>query len=309
MSSNPMIGGQAVIEGVMMRAPKVMSIAVRRPDGEIVVRNDTVDLLSERFPALKKPVLRGVVALVQSMVLGVKALNFSAEQAVEEDEPAKKRDADKEPSSWAMAATIALSFGLGLLLFFFLPLYLTKLSAAWFSIVDRSSIAFNVVDGVIRIVFFLAYIWGITFMKDIRRVFQYHGAEHKVIYAYEAGEELTVQNCQKYSTLHPRCGTSFLLIVMLMSILVFSMIPNDWPFVYKALSRVVLLPLIAGLSYEAIKFSAKQKDSAFVAFLISPGLWLQKITTRPPSDDQVEVAIRAMKEALTYGKPEEVPVI
>lgn len=304
MSSNPMIGGQAVIEGVMMRAPKVMTIAVRRPDGEIIVRKDAVDLLSERFPLLKKPILRGVVALAQSMVLGIKALNFSAEQALPEEE--KKKTG--EMSSLLIGATLVGSFGLGIGLFFFLPLYLTKLLGGPFDIVDKSSIVFNAVDGVIRIVFFLAYIWGITFMKDIRRVFEYHGAEHKVIYAHEAGEELTVENVRKYSTLHPRCGTSFLLIVMLMAILVFSMIPQDWSFLYKALSRLVLLPIIAGLSYEAIKFSAKKKDSALVAAMIAPGLWLQKITTRPPSDDQLEVAIRAMQEALAGVIREEVPV-
>ncbi|MDH4100520.1 MAG: DUF1385 domain-containing protein, partial [Nitrospirota bacterium] len=248
MSSNPMIGGQAVIEGVMMRAPKVMTIAVRRPDGEIVVRRDAVDLLSERIPFLKKPILRGVVTLIQSMVLGIKALNFSAEQALPEEEKAKHG----EMSSWAIIGTLILSFGLGILLFFYLPLYLTQLSGTWFGVVEKNSLVFNLVDGVIRIAFFLAYIWGITFMKDIRRVFEYHGAEHKVIYAHEAGEELTLENVRKYPTLHPRCGTSFLLIVMLMAILVFSLIPQEWPLLDKALSRLVLLPIIAGLSYEAI---------------------------------------------------------
>ncbi|NMC73404.1 MAG: DUF1385 domain-containing protein [Geobacteraceae bacterium] len=283
------IGGQAVIEGLLMRAPRSMAIAVRRPDGEIVVKRDRVTPLSERFPLVKLPLVRGAVALFSSLLIGIKALNFSANEALAEGE--KK----KEISSLAMGGTMAVALLFGVLLFFILPLYLTKLLVP---VIGGSNLVFNLVDGVIRVLVFLLYIYSISRMRDIQRVFQYHGAEHKSIFAFEAGETLTVENVRRFSRLHPRCGTSFLLIVMLVSILVFSLIPKLWPFSMKAGARIVLLPLIAGVSYELLKWSAKHDTSPLVRFLIAPGLALQRLTTREPDDDQVEVAIRSMEEAL-----------
>jgi uncharacterized protein YqhQ len=290
------IGGQAVIEGVMMRAPRALAIAVRRPDGEIAVKKEEVIPLSERFPIVKLPVVRGAVALFQSLIVGIKALNFSANEAIAEED--EKSGEKTELSSWAMAGTMTVAFGFGILLFFIMPLYLTKLLIP---VIGDSNIVFNLVDGVIRVLVFLLYIWSISRMGDIQRVFQYHGAEHKSIFAFEAGDELTVENVRKYSRLHPRCGTSFLLIVMVVSIVVFSMIPKLWPFYFKAGSRVVLLPLIAGISYEFLKWSAKNDNSPLVKMIIAPGLALQRLTTREPDDSQMEVAIRSMEEALAIN--------
>ncbi len=289
------IGGQAVIEGVMMRAPRSVAIAVRRPSGEIVVRKDMVVPLSERYPVVKLPIVRGAVALFTSLIIGIKALNFSANEALAEEE--KKDEAKSELSSWAMAGTMAIAFAFGILLFFLLPLYATKLLTQ-FAVISDNNIVFNLVDGVIRVAVFLLYIVSISMMKDIQRVFQYHGAEHKSIFAFEAGDELTVANVRRYSRLHPRCGTSFLLIVMLVSIVVFSLIPKLWPFYMKAGSRIFLLPLIAGISYEFLKWSAQNDHSPLVKLIIAPGLALQRLTTREPDDTQLEVAIRSMQEAL-----------
>ena len=290
------IGGQAILEGVMMRAPRAMAIAVRRPNGQIVVKREQMPPLSERYPIVKLPILRGAVALFTSLILGIKALNFSANEAIEEETDEESGETKKqELTSWALAGTMAVAFGFGIALFFFLPLYLTKLLVP---IIGDHNLVFNLVDGVIRVVVFLLYIWSIARMDDIQRVFQYHGAEHKTIFAFEAGVELTLENVKRFSRLHPRCGTSFLLIVMLVSIGVFSLIPKAWPFAYKALSRVVLLPLIAGISYEFLKWSAKNDQHPLVKLVISPGLALQRLTTREPDDDQLEVAIRSVREAL-----------
>jgi uncharacterized protein YqhQ len=297
------VGGQAVIEGVMMRAPRSVAIAVRRPDGEIVVKRELVVPLSERFPIVKLPVVRGAVALFTSLIIGIKALNFSANEAMTEDEKEKEKvkeggknkEGGGDLSSWAMAGTMAIAFGFGICLFFLFPLYLTKLLTP---VIGDNNIVFNLVDGVIRVLVFLLYIWAISRMEDIQRVFQYHGAEHKSIFAFEAGDELTVENVRRYSRLHPRCGTSFLLIVMLVSIAVFSLIPKLWPFYLKAGSRIFLLPMIAGISYEFLKWSATHDNHPLVKLIITPGLALQRLTTREPDDSQLEVAIRSLNEAL-----------
>lgn len=286
------IGGQAVLEGVMMRAPRAVAIAVRRPCGDIVVKREIMPPLSERYPIVKLPLLRGAAALFTSLVLGIKALNFSANEAASEEDADGKKE---ELSSWAMAGTMLTAFAFGIALFFFFPLYMTKLAVP---VIGDNNVVFNLVDGVIRVAVFLLYIWSIARMKDIQRVFQYHGAEHKTIYAFENNAELTLENVKNYSRLHPRCGTSFLLIVMLVSIAVFSLIPKAWPFAAKAFSRVVLLPLIAGISYEFLKWSAKNEQHPLVRMIIAPGLALQRLTTREPDDDQLEVAIRSVKEAL-----------
>jgi uncharacterized protein YqhQ len=318
MQSNCNIGGQAVLEGVMMRAPRSMTVAVRTPSGEIAVKKDVLTLMADRYKFLKWPVLRGTVTLFSALALGMKALNFSANCALEDKAGAAGqgtgegagRDASGAPAKkpmtdLALGLTMVLSVGFGLLLFFYLPLFLTQLLKDVIPATQASAVVFNLVDGVLRIAIFIVYILGISRMRDIRRVFEYHGAEHKAIYAYEAGEELTVAGAKKYSTLHPRCGTSFLLIVMVLGILVFSFVPKDAPFYIKALSRLVFIPLIAGLSYEVIKFSSKRMKNPLMAALVKPGLWLQKLTTKEPSDDQLEVALRALTEAVAMEKDKE----
>jgi uncharacterized protein YqhQ len=286
------VGGQAVIEGVMMRAGNVWTVAVRNPKKEIVIKKEGVRQLPR---PLKLPLLRGVVALIQSLSIGIRALLYSAEASGHEEE---------KPSSVSLFFTVFVAFLIGIGLFLLLPLYATKLLGFVFFSINDSSLIFNFADGIIRVLVFLVYILSINISKDIKRVFQYHGAEHKVVHAYEAGEELTPENADKYSTLHPRCGTSFLLIVMMMSILIFSMIPNDWHFMEKFLSRIILMPLIAGISYEFIKFSSKRMKNPLVRFAAAPGLWLQKLTTGTPSHDQIEVAVRALKEVLETGERE-----
>jgi len=286
------VGGQAVIEGVMMRAGNVWTVAVRTPEKEIIVKREDIRALPK---PLKLPLLRGVVALVQSLSIGIRALLYSAEASGHEEE---------KPSSFSLFLTVFVAFVIGIGLFLLFPLYATKLLGFVFSSINDNSLMFNLVDGIIRVLVFLIYILSINMSKDIKRVFQYHGAEHKAVHAYEAGEELTPENVDKYSTLHPRCGTSFLLIVMMLSILIFSMIPKDWPFTEKFLSRLILMPLIAGLSYEFIKFSSKRMKNPLIRFAAVPGLWLQKLTTGEPSHDQLEVAVRALSDVLETGEKE-----
>ena len=280
------IGGQAVIEGVMMRSGNVYAIAVRAPDRDIVFKKE---IIKELPKYLKWPIVRGVIALGQALSIGIRALLYSAEASGHDEE---------KPSDLSLVITVLVSFIIGIGLFFLLPLYSTKLLGSVYKSISDSSLMFNLVDGVIRVAFFLIYILSISMMKDIRRVFEYHGAEHKVVHAFEAGVELTPENADNYSTLHPRCGTSFLIMVMLLSIIVFSLIPKGWPFLEKFMSRIVLIPLIAGLSYEFIKLSSKKMGNPFISFMSMPGLWLQKLTTGTPSLDQIEVAIKALKETL-----------
>lgn len=280
------IGGQAVIEGVMMRSGNFYTVAVRTPEKDIVLKKENIRELAK---PLKWPLVRGVVALFQALSIGIKALMYSAEASGHEEE---------KPSSFSMFLTIFLAFVIGIGLFLLLPLYGTKLLGALFQSINDSSLMFNLVDGLARVLIFLIYILSISMSKEIKRVFQYHGAEHKVVHAFEDGVELTPENADRYSTLHPRCGTSFLIMVMILSIIIFSLIPKDWPFIEKFLSRFVLMPLIAGLSYEFIKFSSKRLDNPFVRIMAMPGLWLQKLTTGVPTLDQIEVAIRALEEVL-----------
>lgn len=274
------IGGQAVIEGVMMRGPKLVSTAVREQSGEISLKTEQVSTITERYPILKKPMLRGVIALGESLILGLKSLSYSAKMAGEEGEELTNRE---------IIMTMCFSLGLAIVLFVILPTAGAKILHG--AITDP--ILLNLVEGAFRMVIFMAYMYGISRLKDIQRVFQYHGAEHKTIHAYEAGEELTVENVQKHSTLHPRCGTSFLLIVMLVSIFVFAFL--GWPDLWeRILSRILLLPVVAGISYEIIKFSGRSTNP-IIRTAVLPGLWLQKLTTRQPDDSQVEVAIRALE--------------
>jgi len=284
------IGGQAVIEGVMMRSGNFYAVAVRTRDKDIVLKKENIRELAK---PLKWPLVRGIIALIQSLSIGIKALIYSAEASGHEEE---------KPSSLSMFFTIFLAFIMGIGLFLLLPLYGTKLLGIPFQSVNESSLLFNLVDGLLRVIVFLVYIVSISMSKDIRRVFQYHGAEHMVVHAFEAGVELTPENADKYSTLHPRCGTSFLIMVMLLSVLVFSLIPKDWPFIDKFLSRFFMMPLIAGLSYEFIKLSSKKLNNPLVRAMAMPGLWIQKLTTGAPSFDQIEVAIKALNEVLKLDR-------
>jgi uncharacterized protein YqhQ len=283
------VGGQAVIEGVMMRSPSSMAIAVRRPSGEIVVKRERLNLFSEKKFFSKLPLIRGVIHLLSALVLGVKALNFSANQSLEKEE---------EVSSWTMGLTFAFALGFGIFLFFLVPLFLTRWLRFAVPMISTSGVLFNLIDGIIRLIIFLAYLWAISFFKEIRRIFEYHGAEHKSIFAFEAGEALMADRVKGFSYLHPRCGTSFLLIVMVVSILVFALLPHHLPFGYKVASRVVFIPLIAGLAYEIIRFADQKRESRGIQYFIKPGLWLQRMTAREPSEDQIEVALRALHEVV-----------
>jgi uncharacterized protein YqhQ len=363
------VGGQAVIEGVMMRAPHSYAVAVRKPDGEIVVRAEKLPVLAEKYPILKLPILRGAAVLIHSMMLGIKSLNFSANvvfhdamtepastDAARVDvatvasttlttgtmtvaahaaplpavpaeatnaKPAKKKAAKaKSTSSAAAIGSIIFALFFNVILFIVLPLLITNAlfvylgggtidahsaSGTWYADAwawiraalhpIRPSVAFNLVDGTIRMLFFLIMITTFSLLRDIRRVFEYHGAEHKVVYTWEAAEELTVENARRKRRQHPRCGTSFLMVVMLVSIVAFSIIKFDSLFL-NFLTRIALIPVIAGASYEIIRASAKSGAQLVFSIITRPGLWLQNITTREPDDRQLEVAIVALKESL-----------
>ena len=290
-----LVGGQAVIEGVMMRSPKGYSVAVRRQDGTVRVTKDALLALGAKWKLFKAPVLRGVGVLGQALVLGIRALRFSVEEALTEDDTKKTTKDPAQLSSWLIAGNLVLALGVNILLFIALPLLITRLLQS--QIGFDSSLLFNGIDGLFRVLVFVTFLYSVSWMKDMNRVFQYHGAEHKTVYNFESREGLSVANAQKFSTLHPRCGTSFLLVVMIVSILVFSLVHFDG-FAGKLLSRIVLLPLVAGISYEIIRYSAKHPKS-LLRIVTFPGLMLQKITTKPPDDTQVAIAIRALEEALT----------
>ena len=309
MSSNTspegelLVGGQALIEGVMMRSPGAYGVAVRRPDGSMAFQRGKVEGLARRYPILKLPVLRGIAVLFQSLGIGIRALNFSAEAAMTEEEKAKAAPEaleakPKDKSNWAIAGSMAVGLGFGAVVFLLLPLWLTQLAERFVFGGHLSNLAFNLVDGLLRAVFFLGYILVISRMKDIHRVFQYHGAEHKVVFAYEKRLPLSVENARVQSRLHPRCGTSFLLFVLLVSIVVFAFIPKTAPFLLKFGGRLLLVPVITGLSYEVLRLTAKYRAAPLFALLVAPGLALQRITTQEPTDDMLEVAIAALEEAL-----------
>ncbi len=259
-----LIGGQAVIEGVMMRSLTGFSVAVRQPDGGVSIKKEKLVSLAKKYPFLKIPVLRGSVVLIQSLILGMRALNFSASVASEGEE------GEAELSNWAVAGTLVFALALGVGLFILAPLAITN-AIRHYLVPGMGNFAYNAVDGLLRALFFFIYILSISYMKEIRRVFQYHGAEHKTVYTFEANEDLTVENARTKSTLHPRCGTSFLMFVMAISILVFSLVPSTAPFVFKFGARVVLIPLIAGLAYEVIRFSARHLKNPMCRLLIQPG--------------------------------------
>ena len=291
-----LVGGQAVMEGVMMRAPHSYCVAVRKSSGEIVTDESPLNKVSEKYPFFKYPISRGLGTLGQAMCVGIKALRFSANAVLDEGDPKEK---SQEISPWVMGLNLAFSFAFFVFLYKFVPLWLTTKLGTWLPSLE-GRIAFNLTDGVIRIVIFLAFLYLISRWKEIHRVFEYHGAEHKVVFNYESGKPVTVENAQGFTTFHPRCGTSFLLVVMMIAIVVYTLIPFDG-FLMKFVARIALLPVIAGLSYEMIRYAAKRRGG-FMATLTAPGLWLQRITTQPPSDDQTAVAIHALEGAMALEK-------
>lgn len=296
MSDNkkcPTVGGQAVIEGVMMKGTQYIATAVRRPTGEIVYRKRKI--LEDKFKFFKKPFLRGVLMLIESLAIGTKELTFSANQAGEEEE---------ELTGFGLGMVLFTSFAIGIAVFFLLPAFIGALA---FKHNDGMA---NVVEGVLRLIIFVAYIYAVSFSKDIARVFQYHGAEHKTIYAYENGQELNVENVKKHSTLHPRCGTSFLITVMIISIIIFSVADTQimklinvtdnqlLRHLMKFVIRIGFLPVIASVAYEFQRYSSRHLDNFIIKGLATPGLWLQRITTKEPDEQQIEVSIVSLKAAL-----------
>lgn len=294
------VGGQAVIEGIMMRAPKTFTVVVRRPDGNLSVREDRWYSPMERWPVLKKPFLRGAIVLYEALYNGIQALTYSAQEALEEEE--------EKLGPWALGSTIALALTGAILLFVVIP-HLATMGIGFLAGTDLGvrSIWFHVIDGIIKVGMFVGYIVLISLLKEIRRVFQYHGAEHKSIHAYEKGEDLTVENARKYPTLHARCGTAFLLLVLVLSVFLFTAV---FPLAPKELLgnmvlttaffifvKILLLVPIAGGSYEIIRLGERWDNPVLNAMLL-PGLWLQKLTTREPSDDQIEVALVALRKTL-----------
>ena len=331
-----LVGGQAVLEGVMMRSPHAWAIACRKPSGEVVTLSEPLERPSEKHKWMAWPIVRGVMTLGYAMTLGYRALRFSANVAIEDvmstDDvatvrmatdhvetgaspvPPKRSEAEASPklasskqgrekaaaiSGWLAAVNVIISIAF----FIFMYKYIPLLAATELKKIDPAlggRIAFNLVDGVIRLGLFLLFIWGVSLWKDIRRVYEYHGAEHKTVFAFENGDPLTTGAVQKYSTFHPRCGTSFLMTVMLISIGFYMLVPFT-TFWARFASRIALLPIIAGVSYEIIRFAAKHRGSLF-ALMTAPGLWLQRITTKPPSDEQAQCAITALDQAMSLEK-------
>jgi uncharacterized protein YqhQ len=291
MSERFYYGGQAVIEGVMMRGRKAMVTAVRRPDGGVALDTQPLGGVYSGW-VRRAPLLRGVIVLLEVLVLGIRSLFYSANVSLEEE--------GTQISGWLLWLMVAFSLGSAVLIFFMVPLFLTKLLDPYIT----SSLVFSLIEGVIRVAIFIAYLKLITFMPDIKRVFAYHGAEHKAVHAYEAGVPLEVEAVRKYDTAHVRCGTSFLFAVLIIAIIVFALVglPSLWLMV---LSRILLAPIIAALSYEVIYFGNRHTDNAVVRAVLAPGLWLQSLTTREPDDAQLEVALSALKRVVELDQAEE----
>jgi uncharacterized protein YqhQ len=297
-----LVGGQAVLEGVMMRSPHAWGIAVRKPSGEMAVHSEPLKKPSEKHRWMGWPLVRGVMTLGHAMSLGFKALKFSANAALAEvsgSDSTSEAEKKMEISSWMVAVNAIFSIAFFIFMYKYLPLLATT-ELKKVDPVFGGQFMFNLVDGLIRIGMFLLFVWGISLWKDIRRVYEYHGAEHKTVFAFESGDPLNAASVQKYSTYHPRCGTSFLMTVMIISMVVYMMIPVT-TFWARFGIRVALLPVIAGVSYEIIRYAAKHRGSLF-ALMTAPGLWLQRITTQPPDDSQVECAIVALDAAMNLEK-------
>jgi len=306
------VGGQAVIEGVMMRSDDRIATAVRIPSGEILVKSEKYKSVSSRNKFLSLPIIRGIITFFEMLIIGIRTLNFSADIAVREIEKEKAEAEGKEyihpeksTSSFVLVGTALIAVCLGIVVFFFIPLALSTLFGF-----EKNAVAFNFLAGLIRVTLFLTYVWGISNFPEFKKVFQYHGAEHKSIFAFENGEDLTTDNVQRYPRLHPRCGTSFILIVALFAIIVYAISDS----VYFLISGVApslwqrfalhfsLLPVVAGTSYELLKLSGRTRDNAITKILIKPGLWIQRITTKEPSPAQMEVAIVALESALNMSE-------
>ncbi|MFA6528030.1 MAG: DUF1385 domain-containing protein [Candidatus Gracilibacteria bacterium] len=305
------VGGQAVMEGVMMRSPNYYAVAVRKDDGRIRVHEKKFVSLTKRFRFLGIPVLRGLIHLFESMYIGLDALKISNSEFIagEKDHVVNKKALWREIIDAIFAFLyLVFVFAFAIFLFKFLPLWIASFASSKFPFLDNHFWAFNILDGIIKTSFFLIYLLLISMIPDIKRVFAYHGAEHKSIWAYELNCALTPEEAAKQTRFHPRCGTSFILLVILISIAIYTAIPSPDDFLHKFAERVALLPIIAGISYEALKLSAKHMNSRFVRTVIAPGLWLQKITTREPDEKQLEVAIKALERCLEKesGEVEEV---
>lgn len=298
------VGGQAVLEGVMMKGPKRIAIAVRKADGTIELHREEAPSITEKYKILKLPVLRGIVMFVETMVLGIRTLTTSAEmyggdlEDADDYKPSKvekylAEKTGKKPEDIMILVAVVLAIGFAILLFVILPSFLTNLVKGFV----KNSILMNLIEGFIRLGIFLLYITAITRLKDIARVFRYHGAEHKTVHCYEHEKELTVENVRSFSTLHPRCGTNFLFLVILISIFVFSFLGWDRSWWMRIVSRMLLLPIVAGISYEVVRWAGRS-ESLWVTIVSWPGLMLQKLTTAEPDDSMIEVAIMAFNSAL-----------
>ncbi|MGI6658766.1 MAG: DUF1385 domain-containing protein [Dethiobacteraceae bacterium] len=292
MSAAPVVGGQAVIEGVMMRRQNRIAIAVRKPDQQLSLYEETITTISEKYPLFKLPLLRGMAAFIESLLLGTRALTLSAAQAAVEEE--------EELTGWQLTLTVGTALLIAVGLFFLLPTVVMRFVSGF---ITAPPLLLNLLEGLLRLTIFLVYLLLVSRLPDIQRVFQYHGAEHKAVACFEAGEELTVANARKYSPLHPRCGTSFLLLVMTVSIVFFSLF--GWPdsIVRRLTIRLALLPLVAGFSYELIRLAGRYR---FFCYLTAPGLWLQRLTTREPDDQQLAVALHALRAVVGAANEHEV---
>lgn len=296
-----LVGGQAVLEGVMMRSPHSYAVAVRRPNGSIAIGQDYLDRPSERHPWLRYPILRGLGTLGQAMALGVRALKYSAEFAMEDPEASEATPEKKKPemNRWLLALNILLSLAFFVALYKLLPLYMATKLQTHYQVVQHL-VVFNFVDGIIRIALFLGFLALLAQSKEIKRVFEYHGAEHKVVWAYEKTGHMDVETARGATRFHPRCGTSFLLVVMVIAMFFYMLLPFQ-SFAGKLIGRLLLLPLIAGVSYEFIRFAAKSQGRLW-RWASQPGLWLQRVTTREPDDSQLETAVRSLEAAMTLEK-------
>ncbi len=293
------VGGQAVLEGVMMRSPRFYTVSVRDEKGEIQMQQKPFISLTERRPWLNVPLIRGMVHMVESMVLGYRSLDFSNEVLMGEPEK------EAPDSKWTTlflgvfsVLTIVLSLGLSIAMLKVLPLFVAEQAAKLWPVVQEHYVLFNLIDGATKIALFIGYIGFLSLFKDIRRVFQYHGAEHKSIWTYELGLPLDVENARAQTRFHPRCGTSFIFIVILMSIVIYTIVPPADGFWGKLLERLAVIPLIAGSSYELLKWSAKHQKNVLVRLFVWPGLMIQRLTTREPDDSQLEVALHSLKASL-----------
>jgi uncharacterized protein YqhQ len=294
-----LVGGQAVMEGVMMRSPHSYCVAVRRSDGEIVTQESPLGKLSDRYPIFKLPVFRGLGTLGSAMWLGMRALKFSADCALEPETFKPAQPEKKEAGSSGMILQLIFSLVFMLALYKFVPLFVATQIGHHFAAVG-SRLDINLMDGVLRIAIFLGFMILLSRMPEMHRVFQYHGAEHKVVFNFESGKPVNITNAQRFVTWHPRCGTSFMVVVLIVAMAVYAFLPFD-NFWLKLVARIALLPLIVGLSYEVIRYAAKRRNG-LMSILTRPGLWLQRVTTQPPSDAQTQVAIHALDCAMELEK-------